>query len=805
MAGFPAVIDLAALGSATGFRIDGPAASSYFGWSAASAGDVNGDGIADFIIGARLADAGGANSGAAYVVFGTAAGFPLGLGLAGLDGSNGFVIRGAAAQAGLGGGVAGVDVDGDGYSDLIVTAPYADPNGAGAVYVIHGKASGFGAVVTVGAGADSRLDGEGVQDHIGQHVTAAGDYNGDGLEDFLVSSETAYRQGASNSGVAYLVFGDEDGLPASLNLFSLNGSNGFEISGAGPGAHLGGAIAGGLDINGDGFADLMVSASAAPFATEYGYSRAYSGSVYVLYGSASPPAAADLSAGGGGFRIVGGNFASLGFTASSGSDFNGDGRDDLIFFNGGSVQVLYGGAYAGVIDLMGPLHNGFTLIGAPSQVRVTAGGDVNGDGHGDLIVSSSAINNGMGGAFVILGGEALFGAVSLDSLLTSGRAFQIVGSTSGEGFGGTVDFIGDINGDGADEMAFGAARAGYAGVDSGSTYVIWGQPVRVMHAGLAGDEIVDGGDLDDQLSGLGGKDTLSGLAGDDRLDGGDANDTLIGGIGADDILGGAGNDWLQGDGGDDQLTAGDGADKLFGGLGADTMVGGAGNDRMDGGDGVDVMTGEGGNDYLDGGTGGDLMTGGDGNEVYVVDDAADQTIEAANEGFDIVRTSLDGWVLAANLEGLELQGIADIGGTGNGGANNLQGNAGGNQLDGGAGVDTINGNDGDDIVIGGLGNDLLRGGLGGDTFVVAHAFGPVLETDQVYDFSTAEGDVIDLSGAWGGVLSLVGAFGKHAGEMTLSLVGGNTVLKLDITGDGKADYQMKINGDVTADSGGWLL
>jgi Ca2+-binding RTX toxin-like protein len=199
------------------------------------------------------------------------------------------------------------------------------------------------------------------------------------------------------------------------------------------------------------------------------------------------------------------------------------------------------------------------------------------------------------------------------------------------------------------------------------------------------------------------------------------------------------------------------------------------------------------------------MSGGANNDIYIVDDAGDQTIELAAEGYDIVRTALDGWVLGDNLEALQLQGSADIDGAGNAGANNLQGNAGANSLDGAAGSDTINGNDGDDTVIGGLGNDLLRGGTGADSFVVAHAFGPVLETDQIYDFSTAEGDIIDLSGAYAGTLELAAGFSKTAGEMTLTFAGGITTLRLDVNGDGKVDYQMKINGDVTGDSGGWIL
>jgi hypothetical protein len=305
-------------------------------------------------------------------------------------------------------------------------------------------------------------------------------------------------------------------------------------------------------------------------------------------------------------------------------------------------------------------------------------------------------------------------------------------------------------------------------------------------------------------------DVLQGAGGDDVMDGGSGNDILNGGDGDDELTGGGGGDILNGQNDNDTLNGGDGADKLYGLTGLDTLNGGAGNDYMYGGDNNDTLDGGEGNDMLDGGTGGDAMTGGLGNDVYLVDNANDTTVEAANEGYDIVRTALT-WTLADNIEGLELQGGGNANGTGNAGANNLQGNSGDNFLYGLAGVDTINGNDGSDVIIGGEGNDLLRGGLGADDFRVAHAFGSVLETDQVYDFSTAEGDRIDISqidavaGGSDDAFTLVAAFSKVAGQMTLTFASGITTLRLDINGDGKADYQMKINGDVTGDSGGWLL
>ncbi|MBI1408174.1 MAG: RTX toxin, partial [Caulobacter sp.] len=133
---------------------------------------------------------------------------------------------------------------------------------------------------------------------------------------------------------------------------------------------------------------------------------------------------------------------------------------------------------------------------------------------------------------------------------------------------------------------------------------------------------------------------------------------------------------------------------------------------------------------------------------------------------------------------------------------------------GGGGVDTIDGGAGADRIIGGTGNDLMTGGLGADTFVILQESvgNPVLEVDNIFDFSTAQGDILDLSAidadsGTGGdqAFTLVSAFTHTAGQMTLSFSGGETLLRLDVDGDGNADYQLKINGDVTGDSGNWLL
>ena len=133
---FPAVIKLSSLDGSTGFRRDGVSADDYSGRSVASAGDVNGDGFADVIIGAR-------GLGSSYVVFGKASGLAPKLKLSSLDGSNGFRLDGVSAGDSSGRSVASAgDVNGDGFADLIIGALRADPggkSGAGSSYVVFGR------------------------------------------------------------------------------------------------------------------------------------------------------------------------------------------------------------------------------------------------------------------------------------------------------------------------------------------------------------------------------------------------------------------------------------------------------------------------------------------------------------------------------------------------------------------------------------------------------------------------------------------------------------------------------------------
>ena len=148
--GFAANLDLSSLDGSNGFRLSGVSDRDRSGSSVASAGDINGDGFADLIIGAFRAEPGA--SGSSYVVFGKATGFAANFELSSLDGDNGFRLSGEkpADESGYSVASAG-DLNGDGFADVIVGAGRASPHGflSGASYVVFGKASGFAANISL--------------------------------------------------------------------------------------------------------------------------------------------------------------------------------------------------------------------------------------------------------------------------------------------------------------------------------------------------------------------------------------------------------------------------------------------------------------------------------------------------------------------------------------------------------------------------------------------------------------------------------------------------------------------------------
>ncbi|MCX6410331.1 MAG: FG-GAP-like repeat-containing protein [Actinobacteria bacterium] len=405
--------------------LNGAAAYDYSGGSVASAGDVNGDGLADVIVGASDADPSSrTNAGSSYVIYGTAS--PSNVNLASL-GSSGFRIDGAAAGDGSGSSVASAgDVNGDGRADVIVGAPAGGPSWrdrAGSSYVIYGTASPSNVnLASLGSSSGFRIDGAADLDYSGNSVASAGDVNGDGRADVIVGAPSASPSSRSGAGSSYVIYGTAS--PSNVDLASL-GSSGFRIDGAADSDYSGGSVASAGDVNGDGRADVIVGApSASPS------SRSGAGSSYVIYGTASP-SDVDLSLplGSSGFRIDGAADSDYsGGSVASAGDVNGDGRADVIVGapsadpslrdDAGSSYVIYGTASPSDVDLSLPLgSNGFRIDGAAdldySGRSVASAGDVNGDGLADVIVGAPyadpSSRRNAGSSYVIYG----FGTASV--------------------------------------------------------------------------------------------------------------------------------------------------------------------------------------------------------------------------------------------------------------------------------------------------------------------------------------------------------------------------------------------------------
>ena len=190
-----------------------------------NAGDVNGDGIDDLIIGSVFAGA-FLSAGQNYVVFGRNTGFPAAFELRSLlpgqggDGTEGFVLKGIHVEDFSGRPVSNAgDVNGDGIDDLIIGADEADHNGAssaGQSYVVFGRATGFPATFKLSSllpaeGGDGTagfvLNGIDATDRSGGSVSNAGDVNGDGIDDLIIGADEADPNGVNNAGESYVIFG----------------------------------------------------------------------------------------------------------------------------------------------------------------------------------------------------------------------------------------------------------------------------------------------------------------------------------------------------------------------------------------------------------------------------------------------------------------------------------------------------------------------------------------------------------------------------------------------------------------------
>jgi hypothetical protein len=491
---YPIVID-PLLSADADTLLESDQAGALFGFSVAAAGDVNGDGYDDVIVGAFHYDAGAADAGAAFVFLGSAAG----IADATPATANTRIVSGQAG-ANLGENVAGAgDVNGDGFDDVIVGAPYYDDAGevdAGAAFVFLGSAAGIADATP--ATAHTRIVSGQAGANLGEHVAGAGDVNGDGFDDVIVGAPHYDAAGGTDAGAAFIFHGGAAGIP---NGSPATAQTRFTAGQAG--ASLGESVAGAGDVNGDGLDDVIVGAP------HYDAGETDEGAAFVLLGSASGIADATPATAHARFE---GNQAGawMGVSAAGAGDVNGDGYDDVIVgarryatagkTDAGMAFVFYGSA-AGMAD-GSPATARTRLAGDQAGAwlghAVAGAGDVNGDGFDDVIVGAMRYDTGvslLGRVYRWLKGTSDEGAAFLFFGSASGIADAGPGSAGavfendqpGANMGYGASGAGDVNGDGYADIIIGAYHFDCGQKDEGAAFVL-----------LGGDAGVPGG------TGLGG-------------------------------------------------------------------------------------------------------------------------------------------------------------------------------------------------------------------------------------------------------------------------------------------------------------
>ena len=418
------------------------------------AGDVNGDGFDDIIIGALRNSDNATYSGAAYVIFGPLTG-QLNAGAADLK------VTGLSNTDYVGRGVTGAgDTNNDGYDDILIGAIGDDTGGtdAGAAFLVLGPASGSFNVNS----ADVEFSGAAAGDIAGE-LAYVGDVNNDGYDDIFVGAQ--YNgDGGSKAGAAYLIFG-----PSSVDL-SLDNAD-VIYTGEDADDEAASSIGGGGDIDGDGYTDLLIAARGEDAGGDS------AGAVYVIYGDGTM-ADTDLSAADAKFTGEADN-AQIGWGVSvaSAGDTNNDGYDDIIV--GARYDSDFDSNAGGAYIIEGPVGGTASLGTADAKVlgeaagdytgdSVHGPGDVDNDGYDDVLIGSGysdAGNTNAGAVYLVRG--PLSGTSNLSAAVSRITATGKEDRARGRG-------VGDVDNDGIPDVMLGAQLNDDAGTDAGSAYLFLG-------------------------------------------------------------------------------------------------------------------------------------------------------------------------------------------------------------------------------------------------------------------------------------------------------------------------------------------
>ncbi len=359
------------LSAASDWAFESDLAKCQMGWKAASAGDVNGDGFDDVLVSSEYCTTGDPytnREGRVYLFLGSASG---------LSDTYDWMKDGGVFDESFGWSAASAgDVNDDGYDDVIIGAPWASypEEHEGRAYVYYGSSSGLPDT------ADWIQESNAWWTGFGSWVDSAGDVNGDGFDDVIIG-HYGWSSPEDHEGRAYIYLGSATGLAHSS---AWTFENNHEYS------ELGISVAGVGDVNGDGYDDVMVGGG------RYANPEPFEGIVYLFIGSATGPSTTPAWSHEGNQ-----NWAQYGWAVEPAGDVNDDGYDDAIIGAPWYTDTIHA---EGVVFLYFGSHNGSIFTTSYSKGAgqaeakwgwsVSSAGDVNGDGRDDIIVGGRDYDGG---------------------------------------------------------------------------------------------------------------------------------------------------------------------------------------------------------------------------------------------------------------------------------------------------------------------------------------------------------------------------------------------------------------------------